>query len=235
MPLTSLVERREERRSSPVSQNCSRRSRIAPARLGVDALARLERAQRLEVEVAAATRPGRRRRARRAAARTAASCSAEHAVARELDRERDPRRPSPRSCERRVRVVAVEPLRGTAVEPERRLARGVPEQVDAPARPLVRHGRRGPEPVRGPERAEALAQLGRPVVERLSPRRSAIRSTGLGYEQLVERPRLRPDRARGAVPRPAPGGRACTRGGGSSRRATPRARSRLSPVSGEKK
>ena len=43
------------------------------------------------------------------------------------------------------------------------------EQIDAPAAPLLRHRRAHAEPVRRPERPEALAELRGPVVEVAAP------------------------------------------------------------------
>ena len=129
----------------------------------------LERAERLEVEVAllrlgieecdvTALQLGRR------------VLGAEHPVARELDLQLE----RPGLCTPRQHGVGplavaarVQPLQDAAVAPERRLALRDEEQVDATPAPLLRHGRANAEPVRRPERPEALAQHGGPVVERL--------------------------------------------------------------------
>src|SRR5262249_2519824 len=67
--------------------------------------------------------------------------------------------------------TGVEPLHGAAADPERGLAMADPEQVDAAARPLGRNRRPHLEPVGRPQRAEAVAQRGIAVLERLGRRR----------------------------------------------------------------
>jgi hypothetical protein len=156
----------------------------------LDALARLERAQRLEVEVAP-RRLGVEDAELGAPELERVVLPAEHAVARHLDGEGEDARLRA-ALQHRLGVMAVEPLDGNLVQPERRLARRVPEQVDAAPGPLLGHGRARLEPVRGPERPEALAELGRPQLE---PVRLVERDPvgGAAHEQLVERARVRPD------------------------------------------
>ena len=140
---------------------------------------------------------------------------AEEAVAGELDLELDALAADGRLDEDGVVVVPVEPLRRETAEPQRRLARGVPEKIDAAAGPVGRDGRRAAEPVRRPERPEALAELGGPELEllRLLVRDPLDRA---GDEELVRLDRGRSGRAPAAARTSAPSGRACTRDGGSS-------------------
>ena len=76
-------------------------------------------------------------------------------------------------------MYAVQPLQRAPVDPQRRLERRRPDQVDARPAPLLGDGRRKPEPVGRPARAEPLPRLGRPVVER----------GGVGERDAVDRPR----------------------------------------------
>ena len=96
---------------------------------------------------------------------------AELAVARQLDAQVEllPAR-------RRVEHGRVDPgalrarvqtLHGAPADPERRLAVAHPQEVDPLAGPLVGHGRLHPEPVRRPQRTEAVAERGVAVVEPL--------------------------------------------------------------------
>ncbi len=91
-----------------------------------------------------------------------------------------------------VAAAPDEPLHGRAVAVEQRLAAAVPEQLDRPPGPVL--GDRGgePEPVRRPLRAERLADLRRPVLERLRLRVGDAPGP-LAHEQLVGGDRLRMD------------------------------------------
>ena len=93
---------------------------------------------------------------------------------------------------RRAAVVAAaldEPLHGPAVAVEQRLAAAVPDELDRPAGPVLGDGGGEPEPVGRPLRAERLADLRRPVGERLRGR-AADPPGPLADEQLVRRDRL---------------------------------------------
>ena len=108
---------------------------------------------------------------------------AELAVARQLDAQVEPL-----AARRRVEHGRVDPgalrarvqaLDGAPADPERRLAVAHPQEVDPLAGPLRRHGRLDPEPVRGPQRPEPVAERGVAVVEPL----------GLLERDAVDRPR----------------------------------------------
>jgi hypothetical protein len=118
--------------------------------------------------------------------------AAEEPVARELDLERQQRAAAGAVDERRLAVVGVQPLQDPAVDPQRRLAVRGPEQVDAPALPVVRHRPAHAEPERGPERPVALLRPRRPVREllRLRPGDAV---DGSGHEQLVDAAHVRVD------------------------------------------
>jgi hypothetical protein len=215
-----LVEAGEDRRIARVAEPLELRAQEAgPAR--VDALLALERPQRLEVVVEP---PGVRVEDGELAADElrGVALGAEEPVAGELDLAV--------ARERRVEVERVQPLDGAAVTPERRLAAGVPEELDdpvpAPGAKL--------EPVGRPERPEALAELRRAVLELLClrPRDPLDRP---GDEQLVGRVRLRIDpRAEPLRLLRQPGARVF-QVPDQEATATASAAIRLSPVSGEKK
>ncbi len=131
-----LVERREDRRIALVAEAVQLSTQMAgPARL--ERVGRLERAQQLEVVV----EPPRILVEQRELADDELGLSflrAEEAVARQLERELDllaAARVGEHGRVRALRVLdPVQPLHGAAVDPERRLRRRRPEQVDAPAR-----------------------------------------------------------------------------------------------------
>ena len=113
----------------------------------------------------------------------------EEPVARELDLALEGPRLGPLR-ENRVGTLAaaarVQALDDAAVVPERGLAPGCEEQIDAPPPPLGRDRRAQAEPERRPQRPEALADLDRPVLEGLGVRpRDPV--DGAGDDELVDR------------------------------------------------
>jgi hypothetical protein len=188
--VAALVQRGQDLRVPLVAEPVQLGQELACPAL-VEAVVRGERAQRLEVDVepprvlvepcdvAAAQLDGR-------------VLPAEEAVARELDLEADPSAALRIPGDDGVVVMAVQALRGAAVEPEGGLAVGIPEQVDAAAGPCLGDGRRTPEPVGRPERPETLAERRRPVLELLRLV-AGDPVDGAGDEQLFERARLRVD------------------------------------------
>ncbi len=149
---------------------------------GVDAVLALQRAERGEVEAQA---PGvgveagelagvedeRRARPVAAAGALADDAEPERVVAGDLEGERDRLSPARGVDQRRVgarlAVGAVEALERPPVDPERRLAAGVGDHVDASAGPPGRHGGRDAEPVGGEERPELGAERHGRVGERI--------------------------------------------------------------------
>src|SRR5581483_6539920 len=89
--------------------------------------------------------------------------AAEEPVARELDLPHEPARLG-HVGERRLRVMLVEADDDAAAVPERRLAVRQPEEIDPRAAPLLGQRRAQAEPVRRPQGAEPLAELGGAVV-----------------------------------------------------------------------
>ena len=170
----------------------------------VGRLVRLERAQHLEVErELARVRIEDAELALRQLDR--GRLSAEEPVACELDVEFEDAGHGVVG-EDGVGVVLVEPGGHAAVDPYGRLAVRLPQEVDALAAPVLGNGRVAAEPVRRPERPEPLAELDRPVPERLR----LVPGDALharGDEQLVNRSRTRVDRARGGTSRQPHGAR----------------------------
>src|SRR5689334_1494753 len=113
---------------------------------------------------------------------------AEEAVAGELDAKVEALATGGAREQHGIRAGAVgagvQALQRAAIHPERRLAVADPEQVDALAAPAV--GDRGgdSEPVGGPERPEALAELAGAVVEPLGLG-EVDAADGPGNEQLI--------------------------------------------------
>ena len=187
-----LVERREDRRIALVAEAVQLLAQ--PPRPGLVARLGLERAQRLEVEeelprLGSKSAMSQRRSSAGSSfspnmplhASSICSSSGPGSAARaSMASGRSPSPPVLSPCT--MRPVA--PERGLAVRDE--------EQVDAAAPPLLGHRRAHPEPVGGPERPEALADLCRPVVERLrvGPRDPVDRPA---HEHGVGRPRVRVD------------------------------------------
>ena len=186
------VQRREDRSVLLVAEAVQLLEQLAGPAL-VEAVLRVgrERPERLEV-VVEPPRLGVEARELAAVQLDRGLLPAEEAVAGQLDLERDRIAAGRAPHEHRVEVVPVQALHRYAVEPERRLARRVPQQLDARARPRLRDGRAHAEPVRRPERSEPLAERRRPVVERL---RLVVRDAVdlRADEQLVDRRRLRVD------------------------------------------
>ena len=190
----ALVQRGEDRAGRPpggavpgvpgVAEVVEAGEQLARER-GVDAVLALQRAERGEVEAQA---PGvgveagelagveDERRARPVAAARALADDAEPegVVAGDLERERDGLSPARGLDQRRVgaRLArgAVEALDRPPADPERRLAAGVGDQVDAGAGPVRRHGGRDAQPVGGEQRPELGAERDGRVVERVGLR-----------------------------------------------------------------
>jgi hypothetical protein len=229
-----LVERGEDRRVALVAEAVQLGAQVT-AEAGVEGAGRFELAQHLEVEVEA---PGRVVDDGELASLDLGRPveTAEQPVAGELDRELHPLASTRAREHGRVRALvrlrSVQALHRPAVDPERRLGAGRPEQLDAPPGPALRHRCRQAEPVGRPERAEAFTGLRRPVVERTGLLvGDAV--DGPRQEQLVRGDRLRPDRlAEAHAGRREPLARVLGVPDQAVAAATPR--SRLSPVSGEK-
>jgi hypothetical protein len=99
----------------------------------------------------------------------AALAEAERVVARDLQCERDPLAVLRTLKQRRVGPdlarPRVQPRHRLAVQPQRRLAAGREQQVDARSRPVGRNDGGPAQPVGGEQRAEPLARDRRPVLE----------------------------------------------------------------------
>ena len=107
-------------------------------------------------------------RARTASARPATPAAPKRPLHASSTWNSSARRGAASSTSTASRVVLVQALRAT--RPSSHSVASLfesPEQVDAPPAPLLGHRRAPAEPVRRPQRAEALAELGRPVLERL--------------------------------------------------------------------
>ena len=115
---------------------------------------------------------------------------AEEAVAGELDLELDALAAGRPLDEDGIPMVRCSgPATGTPPSHSVASLARIPDEVDAAAAPAGRHRRRAAEPMRRPERPEALAELGRPVVERLRVLASDP-VDGARDEELVGPPRL---------------------------------------------